>query len=125
MENRPYMRILVVEDDPLVAEVVAAALDGIYDTSCAETSAAAIGCLQAGGIDAMLLDCTLPGGLDPHLMPLADRSGVPVILMSGHPDMMRQVSDVPRPCILKPFSLTALLTAIESVISADGTRRDR
>jgi FixJ family two-component response regulator len=58
-------------------------------------------------------------------VPLADRSGVPVILMSGHPDLMRQVSDVPRPCILKPFSLTALLAAIESVMPAEGTRRER
>ena len=85
------------------------ALDGIYDTSRAETAAAAIECLRAGGIDAMLLDCTLPGGLDPHLVPMADDIGVPVILMSGHPDMMDRVPGVPRPCIQKPFSLTALL----------------
>jgi DNA-binding response OmpR family regulator len=59
------------------------ALEGIYQTTRAETSAAALDRLRAGGIDAMLLDCTLPGGLDPHLVPMADRSGVPVILMSG------------------------------------------
>ena len=53
-------------------------------------------CLRAGGIDAMLLDCTLPGGLDPHLVPMADDSGVPVILMSGHPDMMDRVPGVAR-----------------------------
>src|SRR6478609_5668766 len=86
--------ILVVEDDPLVFELVQDALDGIYDTSRAETAAAAIECLRAGGIDAMLLDCTLPGGLDPHLVPMADDSGVPVIL-------------------------AALLDTLESVISAD------
>ncbi len=116
MENRPCKRILVVEDDPLVSEVVVEALDGIYDTSRAETSAAAMECLRAGGIDAMLLDCTLPGGLDPRLVPMADDTGVPVILMSGHPDMMAQVPGMPRPCIQKPFSLTALLAAIEGVI---------
>ena len=98
------------------------ALDGIYDTSCAETAAAAMECLRAGGIDAMLLDCTLPGGLDPHLVPMADDRGVPVILMSGHPDMMDQVPGVARPCIQKPFNLTALLEAIESVITADAVR---
>ncbi len=116
MDNRPCKRILVVEDDPLVSEVVVEALDGIYDTSRAETSAAAMECLRAGGIDAMLLDCTLPGGLDPRLVPMADDTGVPVILMSGHPDMMAQVPGMPRPCIQKPFSLTALLAAIEGVI---------
>jgi len=116
MDSRPTKRILVVEDDPLVSEVVIDALDGLYDTSRAENSAAAMECLRAGGIDAMLLDCTLPGGLDPHLVPFADDAGVPVILMSGHPDMMERVPGTPRPCIQKPFSLTALLTTIGSVI---------
>ncbi|HME24331.1 MAG TPA: response regulator [Acetobacteraceae bacterium] len=125
MQTCPNKRILVVEDDPLVSEVVVDALDGIYDTSRAETAAAAMECLRAGGIDAMLLDCTLPGGLDPHLVPMADDTGVPVILMSGHPDMMDRVPGVPRPCILKPFSLTALLTTIEDVIGADGIRHPR
>ena len=105
MDTRSCKRILVVEDDPLVSEVVVDALDGIYDTSRAETAAAAMECLRAGGIDAMLLDCTLPGGLDPHLVPMADDTGVPVILMSGHPDMMDRVPGVSRPCIQKPFSL--------------------
>jgi DNA-binding response OmpR family regulator len=121
MASGPHKRILVVEDDPLVSEVVADALDGIYDTSRAATAAAAMECLRAGGIDAMLLDCTLPGGLDPALVPMADQSGVPVILMSGHPDMMERVPGLPRPCIQKPFSLTALLDTINSVIPGSGT----
>jgi DNA-binding response OmpR family regulator len=121
MEIHLTKHILVVEDDPLVSDVVVDALDGIYDTSRAETSAAAMERLRAGGVDAMLLDCTLPGGLDPHLVPLADDAGIPVILMSGHPDMQERVPGVLRPCIQKPFSLAALLATIESVISADGT----
>jgi DNA-binding NtrC family response regulator len=109
-------RILVVEDDPLVSEVVVDALDGLYQTTQAETSAAALAHLHAGGIDAVLLDCTLPGGLDPRLLPMADRSGVPVILMSGHPDMVDRVAGARRPFILKPFTLSALLATIERVV---------
>jgi DNA-binding response OmpR family regulator len=112
-------RVLIVEDDPLVSEVVADALCGAYETSQAETSAAALECLRAGGIDVMLLDCTLPGGLDPHLVPMADNSGIPVILMSGHPDMMERVSGMKRLCIQKPFSLAALLATIESVVPSE------
>lgn len=119
MDAPPVKRILVVEDDPLVCDVVVDALEGYYFTSRADNSAAAIECLRAGGIDAMLLDCTLPGGLDPHLVPMADDTGVPVILMSGHPDMMERVPGTPRACIQKPFSLAALLTTIESVIADD------
>jgi DNA-binding response OmpR family regulator len=114
--------ILVVEDDPLVCEVVVDALDGMYETSRAETAAAALECLRAGGIDAMLLDCTLPGGLDPDLVPMADESGVPVILMSGHPDMMERVPGSGRPFILKPFSLTSLLATVQGVIQANPNR---
>jgi DNA-binding response OmpR family regulator len=74
--------------------------------------------LRAGGVDAMLLDCTLPGGLDPKLVPLADEAGVPVILMSGHPDMQDRVPGRQRPCIQKPFSLNSLLATVASVIPA-------
>jgi DNA-binding NtrC family response regulator len=115
MANQSH--ILVVEDDPLICEVVIDALDGIYQTSRAETAAAALEHLRAGGIDAMLLDCTLPGGIDPHLVPMADESGVPVILMSGHPDRVDSFPGVGRPFILKPFSLTALLDTIERVVA--------
>ena len=66
----------------------------------------------------MLLDCTLPGGLDPHLMPTADQSGVPVILMSGHPEMVERVAGAGRPFILKPFSLNCLLSTLQGVITA-------
>src|SRR4029079_14457095 len=99
MGTGSYKHILVVEDDPLVSEVVQDALDGLYSTSCAETAAAAMECLRAGGIDVMLLDCTLPGGLDPDLVPMADDSGVPVILMSGHPDMAGCIPGAKRPFI--------------------------
>jgi DNA-binding response OmpR family regulator len=114
--------ILVVEDDPLVSEVVVDALDDTYQTSCAETAAAALERLRAGGIDAMLLDCTLPGGLDPHLVPMADESGVPVILMSGHPEMMERVPGAGRPFILKPFSLASLLTTVQRAVQANPGR---
>lgn len=110
--------ILVVEDDPLVSELVVDALDGAYQTSRAETAAAALEFLRAGGIDAVLLDCTLPGGMDPTLVPTADASGIPVILMSGHPDMIERVPGRHRACIQKPFTLTALLATVASVIPA-------
>ena len=113
--------ILVVEDDPLVSEIVAAALDDSYETSLVETSAAAMERLGRGGIDLMLLDCTLPGGMDLGLIPQADRSGVPVILMSGDPARMERLVDQPRPFVTKPFSLTSLLETVERVMREGGT----
>ncbi|MDR3536998.1 MAG: response regulator [Acetobacteraceae bacterium] len=110
--------ILVVEDDPLVSEVVAAALDDDYDTSLVETAAEAMECIGRGGIDLMLLDCTLPGGLDVRLIPQADQSGIPVILMSGDPARVEQIGDRQRPFVAKPFTLTTLLDTVERVMRA-------
>ena len=110
------LHVLVVEDEPLVRDVIVDALDGLYRTSHAETSAGAMDCLRAGDIDAVLLDCTLPGGLDPALVPMADQFGIPVILMSGYPDVMERVPGA-RLSIQKPFSLTVLLDTIERAVT--------
>ncbi len=108
--------ILVIEDDPLVSEVIAAALDDDYAIRVAETSMEAMSALRGGGIRLMLLDCTLPGGVDVDLIPEADRGGTAVILMSGDPDRMAKLTDQPRPFVLKPFTLTALLDTVRTVL---------
>jgi DNA-binding response OmpR family regulator len=114
MRRRPH--ILVVEDDPLVAEVIAAALDDDYAASVVETSAAALDALSGGGIDLMLLDCTLPDGIDRALIPESDRVGVPVVFMSGDPQRMEGLATQPRPFILKPFTLADLIAAVQRAI---------
>jgi DNA-binding response OmpR family regulator len=109
-------RILVVEDDPLVSEVISAALDDIYRTTVVETSGEALSLLGSGGFRLMLLDCTLPGGMDASLIPEADRVGTSVILMSGDPGRMAKLSEQPRPFVLKPFTLAGLLDAVNGVL---------
>jgi DNA-binding response OmpR family regulator len=116
MTQRPH--ILVVEDDPLVCEVLSSALDESYATTQVGTSRAAFECLVGGGIDLILLDCTLPDGMDRRLVPRADQCGVPVILMSGDPARVEQLSDQPRPFVVKPFSIAALLSSIEDIMTA-------
>ena len=110
--------ILVVEDDPLVCEVVGAALDEVYATTIVGSSGAALERLRAGGVDLMLLDCTLPDGVDGRLIPEADGGGVPVVLMSGDPGRMEKLVDQPRPFVTKPFTLTILLSTVDDVIQA-------
>lgn len=117
MPTRPH--VLVIEDDPLVSEVVIDALGDRYETSHAETASKGLERLRAGGVDLMLLDCTLPGGLGEALLPAADGGRVPVILMSGNPGMAEQVPGH-RPFVLKPFSLSALLEAVQGVLGRQG-----
>ena len=113
MTEKP--RILVVEDDELVSEVIAAVLD-TYPITVVETAAEALGLLRRGGFRLMLLDCTLPGGVDVNLLPEADKAGTAVILMSGDPGRMAKLTDQPRPFVLKPFTLAALLETVETVL---------
>jgi DNA-binding NtrC family response regulator len=113
--------ILVVDDDLLVSEVIAAALDDSYATIIVETASEAIQVLRRGGIRLMLLDCTLPGGVDAELIPEADRAGTAVILMSGDPGRMAKLSVQPRPFVLKPFTLTGLLDTVETVLASSAT----
>jgi DNA-binding NtrC family response regulator len=110
--------ILVVEDDPLVSEVIAAALDDRYRTTVVETATEATEVLRRGGVRVMLLDCTLPGGISDELIPEADRTGAAVILMSGDPGRMAKLTDQPRPFVLKPFSLAGLIDTVETVLAS-------
>ncbi|WP_428492821.1 response regulator [Rhodopila sp.] len=111
-------RILVVEDDPLVSEVISAALDDTYRVTVVDRAAAAVALLQGGGFRLMLLDCTLPGGVDINLIPEADKAGIAVVLMSGDPGRMSKLTEQPRPFVLKPFTLRGLIETVETVLAA-------
>lgn len=115
-------RILIVEDDPLVSEVIAAALGDTYPTTVAETAEAAMVLLRSREFRLMLLDCTLPGGMDTELVPEADRLGTAVVLMSGDPERVASLTDRPRPFLLKPFTLGTLLDTVKTELASTGLR---
>jgi DNA-binding response OmpR family regulator len=111
-------RILIVEDEPLVSEIIAAALEDTYTTTVVDTAEKAIEQLRTGAFRLMLLDCTLPDGSEVELVPEADQAGTAVILMSGDPARMAGLTDRPRPFLQKPFSLSGLLEAVEKVLAS-------
>lgn len=108
--------VLVVEDDPLVAEIVLDSLGDEYDVRHAEDAAQAVSLLRERRPDLILLDCTLPGGLGEELVPAADAAGIRLLLMSGSPERAAQVPGR-RAFILKPFALAALMETIADEIS--------
>ena len=122
MTEKP--QILVVEDDTLVSEVVVAELGDTYPTKVVETADEALTLIRRGGFRLMLLDCTLPGGVDPNLIPEADRIGTAVILMSGDPGRVAQLSDRPRPFVIKPFTLVGLLASVEAALASNTSKAD-
>lgn len=108
------LRILVVEDQALIAGLIADALSDTYEAICASTVPEAVDHLLTGSIDLVLLDCVLPGGTMWQVMLDADRLGVPIVLMTGDPGQMQEIRGGPRPYILKPFSITQLLDVIDA-----------
>ncbi len=106
-------RILLIEDDPLVSEVIAAVLEDRYVVTRAPCASSAQALLREGFFDAVLLDCLLPGGGAARVMVEAEGLGVPVVLTSGHMDQMELRSGGARPFLAKPFSVDELLAILE------------
>ena len=112
------LHILLVEDDPQVADVLEEALTDIYRTSRATTEREACTCLNSSRIDLVVLDRGLPDGRGENVIALADRIGVPIIAMSGYPDEIRNLEESGRSHLIKPFGVTAFLAKIESVLNS-------
>jgi len=107
-------RILVVDDQAQVAELIADALSDTYQVVCAQNVEAAVEQLLSGDVDLVLLDCVLPGGSMWQVMLEADRIAVPVVLMTGDAGQIAEVAGGPRPYILKPFSIAELIDVIDA-----------
>jgi DNA-binding NtrC family response regulator len=105
-------RILIVEDDAMVSEIIGVMLEDAFDTIVAGSVPEALTHL-ASAPALILLDCLLPGG---GLLPLlreADRLDIPVVLISGDPTQAALV-DPSRPFLPKPFSQAKLLQVIDA-----------
>jgi len=111
--------VLVVEDDPPVADALEQAIADFYRTSRAQTGSQACACLSSAHIDLVVLDRTLPDGKGDDVIALADRLGIPIIPMSGHPDDIRSLERSDRPHLIKPFGIDALLSKVESVLNGE------
>jgi PAS domain S-box-containing protein len=119
------LNVLLVEDDPDVAEMLVAMLS---DMGHAVTHAAgpeiALRHIEGGdAIDLMLTDLIMPGGLtgvDLAHRALALRPALPVLLASGYTgDALAAADGAPWPLLRKPFSGDALAEAIAAVLEQD------
>lgn len=118
MEHRA--RVLVVEDEPLIAFVVEDILStiGAEVVGVAETNVRAIEMVRLGGIDAAVLDCTLDDGdCEPVAEALA-AANIRFAVVSGHSlDELRERFPG-RPIVAKPFDNDALARAVGEMTSA-------
>jgi len=120
MGNR--FHVLIVEDDPLVAEVLHATLVSDYSVSCANTVGEALAFLRTAHLDLVLVDSILPDGRGAQVVDFAESVGTAVIEMSGYPAEMTGFERSPRPHLGKPFGVDALLRIVDRVLTAKAGR---
>lgn len=116
-------RVLVVEDDPVVARVVELALrQAGYEVDLARTFAEGERALQ-DLYDALILDLNLPGGHGLDLLRSLKERGkkMPVIVLSGlkqEKTILEALSLGARDYLTKPFSPRELLLRLERYVAA-------
>ena len=128
MENQPNpYRILLVDDEPRVREVVAAYLsrDG-YRVQTAADGESALRCLSEFKPDLVVLDLMLPqvSGFD-VLREIRRNGDLPVILLTARADEVDRVSGLELGAddyVVKPFSPRELVARVRSVMRRSAPR---
>jgi CheY-like chemotaxis protein len=115
--SRPL--VVVVDDEPALRKLMAAALKGHYRVLLAEDGAAALRLFgQAGAerIEAVVTDIRMPG-MDGLALAAAIRERgieVPILFVSGY----SVIGQAPGPRLPKPFSPDDLLAAVQQLLDS-------
>jgi len=115
-------RILVVDDDPALAEAVTASLGRRYAVGCAGTGAEALTKICETCYDLILLDHRLPDLLGADLLPLIKRffPATTVLFMTGQGSEEVAIDAFrggARDYLKKPFSLQDLLARVDALFA--------
>lgn len=123
--GRPRLRILVVEDEYLVAEDIASMLEdlGCEVVGPVPTIEAAIALIRGEALDCVLLDANLDGKSSaPIAAELAARS-MPFVVVTGYGDLkLASTALDTAPRVTKPFSADDLAAKLPLRIAKAGER---
>lgn len=112
-------RVLIVEDEPLIAMMLEDFLDALDRrvAGSADSVATALSRLGEGGVDAAILDVNLRGGETswPIADALAER-GIPFVLATGGSNDTIAEAHRSRPVLSKPFTLEGVEKALDSLV---------
>ncbi|MEG3180123.1 response regulator [Sphingomonas sp. LT1P40] len=111
-------RILIVEDEPLIAMMLEDFLDllGKQVAGIADSVADALPIVAAGEVDAAILDVNLRGG--ETSWPIADAlaaAGIPFVLATGGSGDTVADAHKGRPILPKPFTMDAVEKALAAL----------
>lgn len=120
------MRVLLVEDDPMIGEAIEGALrDAAYAVDWAKNGQTALKTLSCQHYDLLLLDLGLPGkdGLDVLRTIRANNNNVPLLIITardGLDDRLCGLDGGADDYVLKPFAMAELLARMRAVIRRKG-----
>jgi two-component system response regulator MprA len=124
------MRILVVDDEPAVRDSLRRALQlERYDVELATDGLEALDRLQADGVDAVVLDVSMPNldGLETCRRLRADGNALPVLMLTARDEVSDRVAGLDAGAddyVVKPFALEELLARLRALLrraAPDGT----
>jgi CheY-like chemotaxis protein len=122
VDQRPLIlagrRLLVIEDEPLVALDLVAGLEeaGAEIVGSAGTVEEALQLIESASIDAVLLDANLRGRPVDDLAAALTRKNVPFVFVTGYGQESLPRSFSTAPMLAKPFSREQLLRAVAPLI---------
>ena len=118
------IKVLLVEDEPLIREVMAEllALAG-FDVTATTTGDEAVVLLANDGFTVLLTDVTMPGIIDGIRLAEHARAlhpGLPIVFVSGRPDTRQRAQHFPPPVAFfpKPYDLDVLVGAVGRLAEA-------
>lgn len=111
-------RILIVEDEPLIAMMLEDFLDALdlQVAGSADTVAAALDVIGQGGVDAAILDVNLRAG--EQSWPIADKLaelGIPFVIATGGGGDSIAEAHRGRPVLSKPFTMDTVEKVLASL----------
>jgi two-component system response regulator TctD len=113
-------RVLVVEDDPDIRELVGECLRSRFSVTLAEDGVRALALLAQPhqNFDAIILDLEMPRLTGTSLVQeLRSREiRVPVLVLSGTPDASRRAREIHAEFIAKPFEAEQLEQKVEQLV---------
>ena len=120
------MRILLVEDDPMIGDAIQRALTDVsYAADWVTNGLTALGALDTHHYDLVLLDLGLPGkaGLDVLDTLRARNNPVPLLIITARDsldDRLRGLDGGADDYLLKPFAMAELLARMRAVLRRKG-----
>ena len=119
MKSGEHMRILIIEDEYLVAEEIRQCLKraGFAEVQNAATEDEALKCIANGGWDAVVADANLNGRRIDVVADVLLKRGIPLVLVTGYgraslPERFRDVTVVE-----KPFRAKTLVEAVSGLFT--------